>query len=77
MCRETHPKFSSPTHKQGKEKPFVPNRHHQIVIVKAALDAPSPHSMIQSTARLRICHQAHGAAVDEHQLTFSVSLSPR
>lgn len=63
LCTETHPKFSSLIHKQEKKKPFVPKRHHQIMIVKAALDAPNPHRMIQTTASplamLRICHHAH------------------
>ena len=36
LCTEIHPKFYSPTW-AGKEKPFVPNRHHQIMIIKAAL----------------------------------------
>lgn len=82
LCRDTHPKFYSPT-QAGKENAFVPNRHHQIVIIKPALDTSfkpphydSNHSSLP-LAILRILHQPHSAAVDQHAHTFSASLSPR
>lgn len=66
----------------GKEKPFVPNRYHQIVIIKVALDTSfkAPHCDSNHSSLLL---SSSGSSINDTVLrwintnTFSASLSPR